>query len=246
MLRVWRALSCVGFVVAGCSYTPPPNVDSGADSAQSSCVEPPSGIVSWWDGEVLGLDIVDGGIAGVIGAPTIAEGIVGNAARFGAADVLVVDTPPTPVQFTIETWVFLESGLVGDWIGLYGRFAESSFTAFDDRLAFWDGTFGGTTGDLAVATTSLVGAWHHLAITWDGTTIRSYVDGVLEGMQAPAGIAALPTRPSAIGGLLTGPANDEIEDPFVGSIDELTIYDRALTTSEVATIAIAATGKCKP
>lgn len=243
MLRVGRALLCG--VVVGCSYTPPTNVDS-TDSPQPSCVEPPSGIVSWWDGEILGLDIITGETAGVLGTPTIADGIVGKAARFAATDVLVVDRPPTPTQFTIETWVFLEVGLTGDWIGFYGRFTEASFTAFDNRLAYWDGTFGGTTGNLAVATTSLVGAWHHLAITWDGTTIRSYVDGVLEGMQPPAGVAALPTRPSAIGGLLTGPGNDEIEDPFVGSIDELTIYNRALTNSEVATIAMARAGKCKP
>jgi hypothetical protein len=245
MLRVWRALLC-GVVVAGCSYTPPTDIDSPADSPQPSCVEPPSGIVSWWDGEVLGLDISTGRTAGAIGAPTLGDGIVGKAARFGATDVLVVNDPPTPAQFTIEGWVFLELGLPGDWIGFYGRFTEASFTAFNDRLAFWDGTFGGLSGNLAVAATSLVGAWHHLAITWDGTTIRSYVDGVLEGMQLPPGVVALPSKPSAIGGLLTGDGNDQLEDPFVGSIDELTIYNRALANSEVATIAMAAAGKCKP
>lgn len=244
MLRGWRALLC-GAVVS-CSYTPPTDVETPADSPpQPACIEPPSGIVSWWDGEVLGLDLVSNQTADVIGAPTIEEGVVGKAARFRATDLLVVASPPTPAQFTIETWMFLEVGRPNDWIGFYGRFTESSFTAFDNRLAFWDGTFGGTSGNLAVTRTSLVGAWHHLAITWDGTTIRSYVDGVFEGMQTPAGVAALPTRPSGIGGLLTGAANDQIEDPFVGSIDELTIYNRAIEDSEVAAIATAVAGKCK-
>ena len=62
--------------------------------------------------------------------------------------------------------------------------------------------------------------WSHLALTYDGRTIRRYVDG------RPAG-----TR--AYSGTLGGGSTLRIGDGFRGRLDELRLYDRALTAAEI-------------
>ena len=62
--------------------------------------------------------------------------------------------------------------------------------------------------------------WSHLALTYDGRTIRRYVDG------RPAG-----TR--AYSGTLGGGSTLRIGDGFRGRLDELRLYDRALTAAEL-------------
>jgi len=71
-------------------------------------------------------------------------------------------------------------------------------------------------------------AWHHLVITVDGTTAYLYVDAVNQGSRTLAGA-------------FQGDANADLKigarDPgnlyFEGLIDEVRIYNRALTASEV-------------
>lgn len=78
----------------------------------------------------------------------------------------------------------------------------------------------------SVITTLLDDTWHHLACTYDGTSKRCYLDGVLQhsaAMSAPAGNAdAL-----SIGGRESESHYAEI------TLDDLRIYDRALTADEV-------------
>lgn len=74
--------------------------------------------------------------------------------------------------------------------------------------------------------------WNHLAATWDGARIRIYLNGMLSAEKPYAGEFV-----AAKGGLLLGFA-----DYGVGSlnmaVDELAVFDRALTPLEVATLAL--------
>ncbi len=75
------------------------------------------------------------------------------------------------------------------------------------------------------------GAWRHVALTLVGGTGRLYVDGVEVGQTVVAG----PVR--VAGELLVGGESTEAEAPaasFVGEIDEVAVYDRALGAEEVA------------
>ena len=75
-------------------------------------------------------------------------------------------------------------------------------------------------------------AWHHVAATWDGASIKVYVDGVKEGEVASA--ATLPSdlgASTAIGAWL-----DAGNGFFTGSIDEVEIFDRALSDEEIRSI----------
>src|SRR5205823_4666000 len=76
--------------------------------------------------------------------------------------------------------------------------------------------------------------WTHLAVVATSTETRLYVNGSLKETR---GIFALGTNSKAntvIGGTGEGPGGDN--DPFKGSIDEVRIYNRAVSGSEALLI----------
>ncbi|MDB6068429.1 MAG: hypothetical protein JWR26_4637 [Pedosphaera sp.] len=73
------------------------------------------------------------------------------------------------------------------------------------------------------------GNWHHLAATYDGTTKRIYVDGILVGSLAQFGNLAFTGTISKIG---AGPlANDSAF--FIGLIDDVRIWSVARSASDI-------------
>jgi hypothetical protein len=70
-------------------------------------------------------------------------------------------------------------------------------------------------------------AWSHLATTFDGAVVRLYVNGVLAGSASVAGSMAASTGVLRIGG------NSIWGEWFSGLIDEVRVYDRALTAGEI-------------
>jgi RHS repeat-associated protein len=90
------------------------------------------------------------------------------------------------------------------------------------------------------------GYWHHVVGTYDGTKALVYVDG----LSGPPAFGTGWLNPSATPVIL---GNDNCcgNDPitydrfFEGSLDEVSIYDRALSASEVAALYLAGSaGKC--
>lgn len=80
-------------------------------------------------------------------------------------------------------------------------------------------------------TTLNVGQWYHLAATWDGSTVRLYVNGVLDNTPASkAAPVGTDTRLLNIGGRSGG-------ERFNGRLDDVRLYSRALTAGEVAALA---------
>lgn len=66
--------------------------------------------------------------------------------------------------------------------------------------------------------------WHQVVVTWDGTLLRVYVDGLLKKLEWQTITPAANEEPLLIG------------NGFVGRLDEVKIYDRALTAKEVASL----------
>ena len=65
--------------------------------------------------------------------------------------------------------------------------------------------------------------WSHLALTYDGATLRLYVNGTKVASQAKTGAITTSTNPLQIGG-------DSLYGQFfAGLIDEVRIYNVALT-----------------
>ncbi|HEX6667758.1 MAG TPA: LamG-like jellyroll fold domain-containing protein [Solirubrobacterales bacterium] len=72
-------------------------------------------------------------------------------------------------------------------------------------------------------------AWSHLAATYDGTTLRLYVNGTQVATKAATGAMPNTANPLRIGG------NTAWGEYFAGLIDEVRVYNRALTAGEIAT-----------
>jgi hypothetical protein len=75
-------------------------------------------------------------------------------------------------------------------------------------------------------------SWHHITATWDGTTRSLFLDGILQSSDVPVAPNFM-ANSFVIGRTL----NDQ---NFSGTLDDIAIYDRALTQIEIT--ALASTG----
>ncbi|PYM89329.1 MAG: hypothetical protein DME04_26630 [Candidatus Rokuibacteriota bacterium] len=91
------------------------------------------------------------------------------------------------------------------------------------------GTFGGTTIETYGTAALAVNTWTHLAVTYDGATVRLYVNGAQVSSLARTGALTTSTNALQIGG-------DSIWGQyFQGMIDEVRVYNRALSAAEIGT-----------
>jgi hypothetical protein len=75
------------------------------------------------------------------------------------------------------------------------------------------------------------GAWHHLAWTYDGGSVDFCANGQLRRTFAAAGQVKPETERLTIGALTDGGF------PFLGTLDDIRIYDQALTQTQIGTLA---------
>jgi hypothetical protein len=174
-----------------------------------------------------------GHTATLSGAAWTTAGRFGNALSFdGTNDLLTVgDTAVLRLttNLTLEAWVrptsvfswrtvLIKERTGGLAYALYGS-DDSSRPAGYVRL----GTDVGIAGPTSIATNT----WTHLALTYDGVTLRLYVNGAQVRSQALTGSIATSTSPLRIGG------NNVWGEFFAGLIDEVRIYNRALSAAEI-------------
>jgi hypothetical protein len=167
--------------------------------AASTCVPPPVGLVSWWDGDAVSgttaQDIYDGNDGTLIGSVTTAPGFVGNAFRFNGVDGKIVIAHETAFDFTTQVsadaWVFIRGGdgnyqSVVDKGYYSGGPFELRMTREGDPYPVILGCpdkhviyFAVTTNNGLRSAGACItkGVWHHVAGTYDGTAIRFYLDG---------------------------------------------------------------------
>ena len=81
---------------------------------------------------------------------------------------------------------------------------------------------------VSAASALAVGTWTHLAATFDGSTLRIYVNGTQASQLAVSGSIATSTGVLRIGG------NSVWGEYFSGLIDEVRLYNRALSAAEIA------------
>ncbi|MCI0334617.1 MAG: LamG domain-containing protein [Planctomycetes bacterium] len=74
------------------------------------------------------------------------------------------------------------------------------------------------------------GQWYHVAATWDGSTVKIFVNGQLDNSAARTGTIATDTRPVYLGG-------HSGADYFDGMIYDVRFYNRAIYPADVAELA---------
>jgi len=161
------------------------------------------------------------------------EAVGGVLVLDGSGDRVAVPSPVNiPVgsaPFTVEAWV--RPKVHGDraiiaWgtRGQANRYNATRLLGSDAvRHYFWANDVDRTTGNLA-------GAWHHLAITWDGAGTRQwYLDGAPLGAPHASGPPSVTLDPN---GLTIGSAHGT--EYFHGLIDEVRVWNVARSAAEIA------------
>jgi hypothetical protein len=219
------------------------------------CVSAPARLVSWWPGDGDASDAADNNSGTLQNGASFAPGRVGQAFSFDGVDDYV-DLPPDLIWsrtiLTIEGWFETTTrGVLFGYqnappVGSPSAWVPIFYVGFDGRLygEVWDGAVH------PIASSSPVndGRWHHVALVAQGTGQSLYLDGALVGTLAGQvnhvnmrynriGLGHVASNwPSAGSGWL----------PFNGLIDEVTLYDRALSACDIGAIVLAGTaGKCK-
>jgi Concanavalin A-like lectin/glucanases superfamily len=92
----------------------------------------------------------------------------------------------------------------------------------------FEGAVGGAVEDVT-ATINIIGAWHHVIVTWDGVDRILYIDGA----EAARGTGAwmYSARPVGIGG---DKDFGNLNLPYSGDMDDVRFYNRPLSTIEAA------------
>jgi hypothetical protein len=212
-----------------------------------TCVPGPSGLVAWWQAEGSTDDSISGAASAIVGNTTYTNGKAGRAFAFSGNGAGVVVGRPVSLQlqdFTIETWakrtatnaVNLGPGPTFD--ALFFSFGTNGYgfgMNSSGHLLLTKVSVDGLVSSAVIADT----AFHHLAITKTGTTVTFYVDGAAYPASTYGSTFSFASS-AAIGFRADTSANS-----FYGALDELSIYNRALTPSEIQALFYSQVqGKC--
>jgi hypothetical protein len=168
---------------------------------------------------------------------TNATGKQGDAADFESGSsqslTLAADSAFLPAAYSISCWINKESnsGLNAIWSKEASGVGYVFYTNGTDLSITHQGVDTLTiTGAISTAT------WHHVVVSWDGTTIRVFIDGRERGIVVASLVSS--TAQQAIGNRSSGVSSGY----FDGLIDELSFYQRGLHYGDVLDLYNAGSG----
>jgi hypothetical protein len=178
----------------------------------------------------------NGNFGSISGASWTSQGRFGNALSFDGIDdwVTILDDTSLDLasEMTLEAWVYPTVAL-SKWRVVIHKEQTSGFVYYLAANSHLNQPASGVSVDgwkeLYGGTSLAPNTWTHLAATYDGTTQKLYVNGVEVASRAQAGDIQVSDGPLRIGG------NSIWGEYFPGRIDEVRIYDRALTAGEIQT-----------
>jgi uncharacterized repeat protein (TIGR01451 family)/CSLREA domain-containing protein len=243
----------------------------GAVATAPDCIAPPANMVAWYPADTTANDIQSGNAGTLNGAATIDTAVAGRVGR-GAFKFLggVNDYASSPDSaslnigtgdFSIDAWIQINAAdkshpglnpnvrsiqdkrvnINTGTIRGYHFYLKNGFLGLQISNGAGQSGFEETTVDVAD------GNFHHVAATVVRTSATGghlYVDGVSVLTFNPTGRTGSLSNPAEflIGGHLADSANN-----FIGFIDELEVFTRALTAAEVLALSdasAAGVGKC--
>jgi hypothetical protein len=153
---------------------------------------------------------------------------LGNAMQMSGTQYAQSNNPALPLgnaSRTIEAWVkttTATNGVVANW-GQPFTNQRSGLIVVGNHIYYV-----GENNDLSGSINISDGSWHHIAATFDGTTLKLYVDGVLDGSSTKSFNTTGTTL--RIGQRSLGDAGSEL---FNGTIEELRIWNVARTQAQL-------------
>ena len=219
-----------------------PSISSAAPTAGRISRSPakradcPSGMVAYWGFNTKNM-ADDAYNSQLIGGPVWTAGKIGGALDFdGKDDFVSTRFDPGAVlgnDFTVSAWVYPRTD--GNYKGVaggHGMTGINGFTFMQYVDNGWSCDYGdGIRWDPVNRTSLALNTWTHVACVWSGgNRTRLYVNGVLP---SPANDT---TRTSSIvhaDFFWIGKEYDHWDRYFNGGIDELAVYNRALSAEEI-------------
>jgi RHS repeat-associated protein len=235
----------------------------------TGCITAPSGAVAWWPGDGNANDII-GGQDGTLtnGLGFASSEVLQGFSYDGVDDVIALSSHAAALnlagQATLEMWVRIPDDSCRTVFHLRQDATHEQFlqvgngctSRLANELVTWTYNNGGT----AAAPTSLVGfttttrsvlidptRFHHLAVTFDGHLTAIFIDGISRAVTVGSGVNNgiwgnfVSPQAADLGGGAGTPANN-----FSGLLDEVTLYNHALSGAQLLSIFNAGSaGKCK-
>ncbi|HVU09389.1 MAG TPA: LamG-like jellyroll fold domain-containing protein [Verrucomicrobiae bacterium] len=230
-----------------------------------TCDTAPSGLVAWWQAESNALDSVGSNNGIVTNGVSYAAGKVGTAFNFDGTNgfIQVPDNPALkPTNLTIEAWIkfsslnsktsggapageqFIIEKPNASYINPYfyegyllGKYRNGSVDNFQFTVA------SNSTEFTAVSTVSIqTNVWYHVAGVHGSNYIQIYVNG-----QPSSKVTVHFTQNYGTEPLTIGSSGQSWDGKFKGTLDEVSLYNRDLSSNEIATLYAAGTngfGKC--
>jgi hypothetical protein len=200
------------------------------------------GLVAYWDlNENTGItanDVSGNGHTGTISSAGWVSGESGSALDFpGGAHVDVGKLDITGgTGFTAAMWVNVDAFTVSD----ARIISKSTSSAEQDHywmLSTYSGSklrfrikAGGATSTLVASSGTMdTDKWYHAAVTYDGAAMKIYLDGAEVGSMGKTGTVGV--NPAVSAWIGNNPGNPS--QGFNGIIDEVRLYNRALSPSEI-------------
>jgi hypothetical protein len=174
------------------------------------------------------------GNGGTIGTATWSTlGKNGNALSFNgsSARVTIPDAPSLRLTagMTLEAWVF-PTTVTGRWRDVVFKGDDNYYLMATTPVGSAPGAggiFSGSYGETFGASALPANTWSHLSATYDGTTLRLYVNGVQVASRAQTGTLATSANPLNIGG------DAFYNQYFAGRIDDVRVYNTALSAAQI-------------
>lgn len=217
--------------------------DSKAQTNQSffwdivPLAEPAKLIAQYNFEETSGNSVLDSSGSNNNGSADSAERVAGKVGQALHMNNNVVTIPnsssltTTAKQITVMAWVNRE---VTKNVGLVNHAYPDLFLGFHGTQFKWQ--FRNAQGVYAAcyAGEAPLGEWFHVVGTYDGQVARLYVNGVEICTDEHTGDIPMAASPWTIGAIpLSGNVNG---DALIGTVDDVRIYDKALTESAIVTI----------
>src|SRR5262249_19679228 len=164
------------------------------------------------------------------GATRTTSGKIGSALVFDGTSAMVniAQSPSLDLStaMTLEAWVYPTT--LGGWRDIIYRANDSYYLSGSGGGEPAVGaTFAGTNSNLFGPGALPLNAWSHVAATYDGATVRLYVGGNQVASRSQTGSIPASSYPLTLGG-------DPVYSQFwAGSIDEVRVYNRALSAAEI-------------
>jgi hypothetical protein len=172
----------------------------------------------------------------LVGGAVWAEGRIGQAFRFNGQDDLIEirTTQWDAGQGTVALWAKARDFTKTDGQSNY-LFGHTTQPPYENRIQLYthgpEGNLNLGLGDSHTVHGNIIklatGVWYHIALTWDGSNYKVYVDGEQKAGGTYAGLATLSTTAHI------GNNGGEGDEPFDGIIGDFRVYSYPLGQEEV-------------